>query len=119
MDATSTLPEIVFELRFALVQHLQTQLPAMQLDRELIDVAGDLSALRFVLFQFAANLIRVRERACIWLFNLRNRCLLSAFLAGQIQPRGRSIRDERCFAMLAVKENIGISRDFAHRVHPQ
>ena len=46
--ATSTLPELFFELRFAFVQCLQTQLPAMQLDCQLIDVTGHLGALRFV-----------------------------------------------------------------------
>ena len=44
-SATSTLPQLFFELCFAIVQCLQPQLPAMQLDRELIDVSSDFSAL--------------------------------------------------------------------------
>ena len=48
LDATSTLPQLFLELRFALVQRLQTQLPTMQLDRELIDVTGHFGALRIV-----------------------------------------------------------------------
>src|SRR6266481_4743557 len=46
--ATSTLPQLFLELRFTLVQRLQTQLPTMQLDRELIDVTGHFGALRIV-----------------------------------------------------------------------
>jgi len=37
--------QLSFELLFALVQRLQSQLPAMQLNGELIDVAGDFSPL--------------------------------------------------------------------------
>jgi len=81
----------------------------MQLDRELIDVSGHFGALRFVFLQLAR----------IWLFRLRNECLLSAFLTRQIHAGGRSVRDQRRFAMLAVKENIGIGFDFADRIHGQ
>ena len=42
--------QVFFQLRFAIVQGLQTQLPAMQLNGQLIDVTGDLGALRFVFF---------------------------------------------------------------------
>ena len=91
----------------------------MQLDRELIDVSGHFGALRFVFLQLAANFVGVRERARIWLFRLRNECLLSAFLTRQIHAGGRSVRDQRRFAMLAVKENIGIGFDFADRIHGQ
>ncbi len=47
LDATSTLlhTELFFELLFALVQRSQSQLPAMQLNGELINIAGDFSAL--------------------------------------------------------------------------
>ena len=83
MDPTprcSTLmAEIVFELRFAFVQCLQTQLPAMQLDCELVDVTGDFGALRLVLFQLSTKLVRVGERARIRFGRLWNGRLLSAF----------------------------------------
>src|SRR5205085_1993237 len=116
--ATSTLmAEIVFELRFAFVQCLQTQLPAVQLNRELIDVTGDFGALRFVFFQLSPKLVRVSDRACVWFCRLRNSCLLSAFLTGQVHARGGPVRDQRGLAVLAMKENVRISGDFAHRIH--
>ena len=114
--ATSTLPQLFFELRFAIVQCLQPQLPAMQLNRELIDVTGHFSALRFVLFQLSPNFIGICECARAWSFRLRNERLLSAFLTRQVHPGGRSIRDQRSFAMLAMKENVGIGCDFAERM---
>ncbi len=40
--------QFFLQLGFAFVQCLQTQLPAMQLDRQLIDITGDFGALRFV-----------------------------------------------------------------------
>ena len=89
----------------------------MELDRELIDVTGHFGALRFVLFQLAANFIRIRERGRVRCFRLRNERLFSAFLTGQIHSRCGTRRDQRRFAMLAVKENIGIGFDFADGMH--
>ena len=54
------LVELVREIFAALFQCLQAQLPAMQLNGELIDVTGHLGPLRFVLFKLPA---RVREVA--------------------------------------------------------
>ena len=42
--------QLFLELRFALVERLQTKLPAVQLDAVLIDIAGDLGPLRLVFF---------------------------------------------------------------------
>ena len=42
--------EFGLKLLLALVQRLQTKLPAVELNVELIDVTGDLCSLRFVFF---------------------------------------------------------------------
>ena len=89
----------------------------MQLDRELVDVTSDFGALRFVLFQFSSKLFCIRERSLARPFRFRDQRLLATFLAGQIHPGRRSIRDQRRFAMLAVKENIRIGFDFADGMH--
>ena len=44
--------ELFLQLGLAFVQCLQAQLPAMQLNAELVDIAGNLGPLRFVLLQF-------------------------------------------------------------------
>jgi hypothetical protein len=41
---------------------------------------------------------------------------LTALLAGQRHSRRRSIRDQRGFAMLAMKENVRVGCNFAQRM---
>jgi hypothetical protein len=90
----------------------------MQLDCELVDVTDDFRALRFVLFQLAANFFGVNSRARVWFCRLRDGSLLPAVLTGQVHAGGGPVRYQRGFAMLAMKENIGIRFDFADGVHP-
>ena len=88
----------------------------MQLDGELIDIARDFGALRFVFDQLPPNIVGVGQRVCTRSVRLRNGCELIALLTGQRHPRGGSIRHQSCFAMLAMKEDVGIGRDFTQRI---
>jgi len=101
-------------MRFALVQCLQTQLPPMQLDRELIDVTGHFGALRVVFLELSPDFFREGNRGCARPFLFRHQRLLPAFLAGQIHARSGPVRNQRRFAVLAVKENIRIGIDFSN-----
>ncbi len=88
----------------------------MELDRELIDITGYLGALRFVLLQLAAKFLRISVRVRIGFLRLGDQRLLTALLAGQIHSSCRAIRDQRRFAVLAVKENVRIGFDFSRRI---
>src|ERR1700736_3300549 len=87
----------------------------MQLDRELIDVAGDFSALRLIFRELAADFVGVSKCVRARFFRLWNGCKFTALLAGQCHPCGRAIRYQRSFAMLAMKENVRIGCDLAER----
>ena len=99
--------EFRFQFLLPFVQALQAELPAMQLDAELIDVAGDLSALRLIFLQlmleigdFHGVFARGFER-CVWY-----RGWFSALLAIKGHPGGRGVYDERSGTMPASEDNI-------------
>ncbi len=96
--------ELGFQLCFAFVQRLQAQLPAMQLNGELIDVAGDFGALRFVLFQFPLHVFRNCRRRC---FCSWHRCRLRATLTRHRHSGRSAIHHQRTRAMLTGKYDIG------------
>ena len=52
--------QFLFDLGLALVQCLETQLPAVKLNTQLIDVTGNLRALRRILGQLMFHLINPR-----------------------------------------------------------
>src|ERR1700730_2150866 len=106
-------PQLLFELSLAIVQGLQAQLPAMQLNAELIDVTGDLGPLRFVLGELAANFFCIGQRIRTRFLRRRHSSEFAALLAGQGHSGGGSIYDQRRLAVLAMKENIGIGCDLA------
>ena len=107
--------QFFLQLGFAFVQCLQTQLPAMQLDRELVDVTRHFRALGFVLFQLSAKFFCISMRVGIGFLRLGHERLLAALLAGQVHPPRRLVCDQRGFAVLAVKENVRIGFDFSDR----
>src|SRR5688572_32702326 len=79
----------------------------MELDAELIDVAGDLGPLRLVLFQLilqVRNLGSVFYRGCRR--RMRDGCWLAAFFAGQGHAGGRGIDYKRGRAMRAGENDI-------------
>src|SRR5205823_5914388 len=107
MPRLRRLAQLFFQLGLAFVQRLQAQLPAMELNAELIDVTGYFGALRFVLFQLALQIrkllrrCRGRARQCRW-----NKRRFSATLAVQSHSGGRRVDHERTGAVLALEEDV-------------
>jgi hypothetical protein len=75
----------------------------MKLDVELIDVAGDFCALRFVFFQAALQLARVADG---------NAGRFATVLTGKGHPRGCAFDHEGNAALLASKKQVAL---FARR----
>jgi hypothetical protein len=113
-----------FQFLLALVQALETKLPTMQLDAELVDVAGDLGALRFVLLQLMLEIGNFHgifgsrfDR------DLRNRRRLTAPLAIQRDSGRGRIDYKRSGAIRAGEDDIAARRlhgssRAAHWLHP-
>ena len=80
----------------ALLQSLKTKLPAVQLDTELIDIARDLRALRFVLFELT---LQIGSPGGVFRGSfksrIRNSGRLPALLSIQRQAGGGGIDYER------------------------
>jgi hypothetical protein len=103
--------QLGFELLLAFVQALQTQLPAMQLNAELIDVARDLGPLRFVFLQLV---LEIRNPSGIFRddFDWRgwdsNR--LATFLAIDRQSGRRGVDDQCSRAVRAGENDVAARR---------
>lgn len=86
-----------FELFAALVQSLQTQLPAMQLNAQLINVARDFGPLRFVFLEPALNFtfFLIAHAAALRRGGVgRDSCGLVATLTRERHAGGGVINDE-------------------------
>ena len=99
--------EFRFQLLLALVQALQAKLPAMKLDAELIDVAGDLGSLGFVFLQLMLKIGNF-NRVFGGRFHggVRNGGWFAALLAIQGHSRRGGIDDERRSAMRAGEDDV-------------
>lgn len=95
-----------FQFPFAFVQGLEAQLPSLDLNVELVDVAGDFGALGFVFFELPFQVVDFAGNA---LGVLRNLGGPAAFLAGKRHPRGGGVHDERGGAMRACENDVGIA----------
>jgi hypothetical protein len=82
----------------------------MQLDAELVDVAGDFCALRFVFFDLTLQISAVRLnftiRGATLFLQCRDRCWLPTFLAVQRHSGSCGVNDQRRGAMGACKSNV-------------
>lgn len=108
--ALARFPQPFVQVLTPLVQRLQAKLPAMQLDAELVDIAGDLCALRFVFFDLALQISAVRLNFGVGSATLfqwwRNGRRFATFLTVQRHSSGGGVNDQRRGAMGTGKSNV-------------
>ena len=102
--------QLFLELRFPFVERLQAKLPAVQLDAELIDITGDLGALRLILFNLTLEVGEVGVRLCVDRCTRRNRwhwSWFAALLAVQRHSFGGGVHDKGRGTMNTGEGNVG------------
>src|SRR5690349_15263562 len=103
------LAQIFFQLVLALVQGLQTQFPAMELNAQLVDVAGYFRPLRFILLQFPLQVREfLRRRRADGHWHHWDDRWFAAALAVQCHSGGGGVNNERTGAVLTLEKEIAM-----------
>jgi hypothetical protein len=99
------------QLGLPLVQRLQAELPSMELDTELVDVAGHFSPLRFIFLQLVLKIGDLGSvlRRLLDLGALRHAQRLVTVLAVDGQTCRSGIDDQRDGAMLAIEDDVAVA----------